>query len=102
MKRFVALFKANIQETIEVNNSVFRARIEPVFENGFKFSGDVFMSGLVNEDSDEEFVLNMCTEHIKNIEEFVVPVKLEFRETTDTYRFPVDLKKEIDKKRNVC
>lgn len=52
-KKFLALAKANIQDIIPIKDDLIEARIDPVYQRGLEFTGEVLIAGTINDDKDE-------------------------------------------------
>lgn len=89
-QRFLSLFVARLEKVFRIDNDVMEVKVEPVYENGMKFSGQVFVSGHLLVDLSEEEVIEVVSKYLRKHVDFVKPVTLEFRDeikTSGRYRW---------------
>lgn len=82
-KRFLALFVAKLPDEFTIKNNDMDVRVEPVYEKGMQFSGQVFMSGNLLVDISEEEALEMASNHLRAHVDFVKPITIEFRKSIE-------------------
>jgi len=91
MKKFLALAKADINEVLSVSDSLVDMKIDPVYENGMTFSGQVLISGTVKSDPDEGALSSLLKDYLLEYVDFAFVQKVEFRDKEEvrsygTYR----------------
>jgi len=79
MKRFLTLAVARIPEVIRVKDKLVDMTIEPVYENGKQFSGQVLLSGTITDDVDEKVMRVIMLDYLRAHAQFARIVKVEFR-----------------------
>lgn len=52
-KNFLALVKTPIEERIDINDTLVNMYLDPVYENGHEFSGEVIVRGTINDNVDD-------------------------------------------------
>jgi len=77
-KRFLALAKADIQERITINDDLVDAYIDPVYEHGLRFSGEIMIVGSVHDDTDEETLGAILQDYLREYVEFARVRKVTF------------------------
>lgn len=78
-QKFLALAKANIQERIDFDDELITAYSDAVYENGYTFSGEVLICGVVHPETDEETLGAILIDYLKDYTDFVQIIKVEFR-----------------------
>jgi hypothetical protein len=78
-KKFLALAKADIQERIPIKDELIDAYLDPVYENGMQFSGEVLVIGTVNDDTDEETLGAILQDYLREYVEFARVRKVSFQ-----------------------
>lgn len=79
-KRFLALAKADIQETIPVKDGIIDAYIDPVYEDGMQFAGEVLIVGTVIDDTDERTLGALLQDYLREHVEFARVRQVTFQE----------------------
>ena len=83
MKKFIALAKADIQEQFNIKDELLDVRIDPVFENGMEFSGEILIAGKVyDEGADEDVLGAILQDYLREYVEFARVRNVEFRTET--------------------
>lgn len=81
MTKFLALAKADIDEVIKINDSLITAVVEPVYQNGYEFSGEVLITGTIHDNTDEETISEILYSYLCCYVENVKVRKIEIRGT---------------------
>jgi len=79
MTKFLALAKADIDEVIKINDSLVTAEVEPVYQHGYEFSGEVLIAGSVHDNADEETIAEILHGYLCCYVEDVLIRKVEIR-----------------------
>lgn len=84
-KKFVALAKADIKDTIQVKDNLVSMTIDPVMdfdhraESDEGFCGEVVLIGTVNDNPDEKALAGILKDYLNEHVEFAVVRQVEFR-----------------------
>ena len=86
-KNFLALAKAEIDERITIEDSLVNAYIDPVYERGYEFSGEVIIRGTINDDADEGTLSAILQDYLREYVEFarVTAVQFEVVQEKENY-----------------
>lgn len=80
--RFHALAKANIETEFKITDNLINMKVEPVYENGLVFAGEVYVSGYFNDNVvDEETLRIIVQDYLREHIEFAIVIKVEFLTT---------------------
>ena len=89
-KRFLALAKAGIEERLTINDNLVNAVIDPVYEHGMKFTGEVIITGSVHNDTDEGTLGAVLQDYLRKYVKFARLIHITFAKETkrepNTYR----------------
>lgn len=78
-RKFLALAVADIEERIDISDELLEAYIDPVYENGMQFSGQVLINGTVKDNTDEDTLAGILQDYLREYVEFAKIQKVEFR-----------------------
>ncbi|MFA5759098.1 MAG: hypothetical protein WC942_07075 [Clostridia bacterium] len=77
--RFHALAKVNIETEFKITDNLINMKVEPVYENGLVFAGEVYVSGYFNDNVvDEETLRIIVQDYLREYIEFAIVIKIEF------------------------
>lgn len=91
-KNFLALVKTPIEERIEINDTLVNMYLDPVYENGYEFSGEVLIRGTVNDNVDDGTLAAILQDYLLHeYVDFARVVQVQFdterpKESHGTYR----------------
>jgi hypothetical protein len=77
--KFLAFATADIQERIDIKDELLEVYIDPVYENGLQFSGEVLICGVVKDNTDEGTLGSILQEYLKEYVEFARIKKVQLR-----------------------
>jgi hypothetical protein len=79
-KKFLALAEAEIEERIPINDDLIDAYIDPVYEHGMRFSGEVMIVGNVRDDASEDALAAILQDYLNEYVDQASVRKVEFQE----------------------
>lgn len=77
-KNFLALVKTPIEERLEIKDTLVNMYIDPVYENGMEFSGEVLIRGTITDNVDDGTLAAIIQDYLNEYVEFSRVIQVQF------------------------